>query len=74
MVATRSMTGNDKHNEEGSSPDLMALMVGMKKKFEDMKQKNTKEIEELRVENQMMKEKLVYEYIPSAEDNVGSQR
>ena len=72
MVATRSMMGNNRQIEEGSSPDLMALMLEMKKELEDMKQKNTKEIKRLRAENQMMKEKLVCGYTLSAEDNVGS--
>lgn len=67
------MTGNDKGNDEEPPMDPITLMLDMKREFKSLKQKNAKEIEALRVENQMMKKKIELGHMPTTDENMGVQ-
>jgi len=72
MVATQSMMGNDKHNEEELSVDPIGMTLDMKRELKNMKQKNAKGIEVLKVENEIMKKKLELEHTLTFEENLGA--
>jgi len=62
------MTGNDRQHE-GTSVDPITMMMEMKREFENMKQKNAREIKALKVENLLMKKSLEIGQTPLIEGN-----